>query len=293
MRTRIAVSVIVLSLIVAFGFAQSPSAEIRGFVTDEAGTVLAGVLVTLTGAEQRSTATDSNGEFVFRNLRAGNYELQFQLAGFQTASSKLTVSTRVERLTIKMSVGALTESVSVQSQTDNLRVAEQALGDASGTMRSGTGGGRGAGTGSGIGVGGGSGGGAYQRGAGVRRRRRPYPAGTTRTSIPKPTITSTRIRFAAYRPSRSRRSRSMSTPLATRTCGDSSITATFRRRTRCGSKRWSTISATTIRSRRRCAVLGHDRSCRLPVEYRSTGWCVGLKGREIRQRRTTAAIWSS
>ena len=167
MRTRIAVSVIVLSLIVAFGFAQSPSAEIRGFVTDEAGTVLAGVLVTLTGAEQRSTATDSNGEFVFRNLRAGNYELQFQLAGFQTASSKLTVSTRVERLTIKMSVGALTESVSVQSQTDNLRVAEQALGDASGTMRSGTGGGRGAGTGSGIGVGGGSGGGAYQRGAGV------------------------------------------------------------------------------------------------------------------------------
>ncbi len=37
MRTRIAVSVIVVSLIVAFVFAQSSPAEIRGIVTDESG----------------------------------------------------------------------------------------------------------------------------------------------------------------------------------------------------------------------------------------------------------------
>ena len=40
MRTRITLSVFVVSLVVAFGFAQSRPGEIRGIVADEVGTAI-------------------------------------------------------------------------------------------------------------------------------------------------------------------------------------------------------------------------------------------------------------
>jgi Ca-activated chloride channel family protein len=117
MRTRIALSILATSLLIAFGLAQSNPGEIHGVVTDVAGAFIPGVRVTLAGSEQRSATTDVRGEFAFRNLRAGPYELRFELAGFKTATTKVGVSTRVERLKIAMSIGAPTETVTVQADS--------------------------------------------------------------------------------------------------------------------------------------------------------------------------------
>ena len=117
MRTRIAVSILVASLVVALGLAQSNPGEIRGVVIDVAGAVLPGVHVTLTGPDKRSAVTDHRGEFAFRNLRSGRYELRFELAGFKAPLTEVAVSTRVERVKITMNVEAPAETVSVQADS--------------------------------------------------------------------------------------------------------------------------------------------------------------------------------
>ena len=205
MGTRIAVSVIVVSLIVAFVFAQSSPADIRGTVTDASGVRLAGVLVTLTGPEQHSTATDKNGEFAFPNLRTGAYDLRFQLAGFQTSVRQVNLSTRIEHLKITMSVATLAESLSFNATWQ--RVAACA---SSSPARQ------------------------RHRIRYWRRQRRwriparggvcrhpIYRAGTIPTSTRKPTTTSTKTRFAGFRRTRSRPSRSTSIRPLTQTSEDS------------------------------------------------------------------------
>jgi Ca-activated chloride channel family protein len=139
MRTRIAVSIGVVSVLVALVFAQSIPGEIHGIVSDEAGATLPGVLVTLTGPEQRSTTTDERGQFGFRKLRAGAYELGFRLAGFNTSSVKVTVSTRPEHVRIKMSVGYIAETLTVQGQADKRAAAQMADSGASAVFGSGLG----------------------------------------------------------------------------------------------------------------------------------------------------------
>jgi Ca-activated chloride channel homolog len=151
MRTRIAVSILVASLIVALGLAQSNPGEIHGVVIDVAGTALPGVQVTLTGPEKRSAVTDPRGEFAFRNLRPGPYELRLELAGFKTSTMNVGVSTRVERVTISMSIGVLTETVEVQADSSaKARTTRQAqevgvIGGVIGGLPGGTAGGYGGG----------------------------------------------------------------------------------------------------------------------------------------------------
>jgi Ca-activated chloride channel family protein len=149
MRTRIALSVLVTSLLVAFGFAQTNPGEIHGVVIDSAGAALPGVRVMLAGPEQRSTATDARGEFAFRNLPAGRYQLRFELAGFTAPVMDVGVATRVERVKVSMSVGGLSEKAAVQA--DSAQSTETAV------QRQG----RGVGFGIGTGVGGGVGGGTF------------------------------------------------------------------------------------------------------------------------------------
>ncbi len=153
MRTRIAVSVVVVSLIVAFVVAQTPPPEIRGTVTDSSGAALPGVLVTLTGPEQRSTVTSKNGEFAFQSLRLGAYDLRFQLAGYQTSVIQVDVSTRVEHLKVTMS--AETSAEQFMLQANELGASPSAHSQLLRDSRIG------------IGMVGGSGGGAYRPGAGM------------------------------------------------------------------------------------------------------------------------------
>jgi len=68
-------------------FAQRP-ASLRGQVTDQLGSVVVGVKVTLTGSkdQQQVTQTDSNGQYRFENIVPGTYSLAADQKGFATYS---------------------------------------------------------------------------------------------------------------------------------------------------------------------------------------------------------------
>src|SRR2546423_11656930 len=60
--------------------------SLRGQVTDQFGAVVVGATVTVTDAngKQQAIQTDSNGAYRFENLSAGAYNLSAQQKGFAT-----------------------------------------------------------------------------------------------------------------------------------------------------------------------------------------------------------------
>jgi len=91
---RIAFSVLVTLLFAGKGSGQSILGEIRGTVRDASGALVADavVLAALSGTgEQRKTATDSEGSFVFANLNAGTYEVRIDKQGFCPALTRNAV----------------------------------------------------------------------------------------------------------------------------------------------------------------------------------------------------------
>ena len=114
MRARIWTSILVALTLGALPLAQDQDGVISGVVIDASGAALPGVTVTLSGPEERTTVTDSRGEFVFVGLHGGQYQLESTLAGFTTVRRYVTVAGgRTERLTIEMRVGALEETITV------------------------------------------------------------------------------------------------------------------------------------------------------------------------------------
>ena len=147
MRTRMSVVVVVVWILVALASAQSDRAEISGTVVDTAGFVLPGVKVTLSGEENRSTVTDERGRYSFTNVRPGNYEVRFELAGFVTVANRVTASAgRPARLNARLALAALTETVTITGESPERAQQRSDTGVSSGL---------------GVGSGGGTGGGIY------------------------------------------------------------------------------------------------------------------------------------
>src|SRR5687767_1135364 len=68
-------------------FAQAPTAQISGRVTDTSGAVLPGVTVTATQTGTglvRTVVSNETGNFVIPNLPIGPYRLEATLQGFRT-----------------------------------------------------------------------------------------------------------------------------------------------------------------------------------------------------------------
>lgn len=78
-----------IGLLKNFGPAQTDSAKIVGYVTDRSGHhYIAGVTVELIDLDRglhRKARTDSNGEYVFADVRPSTYRLEASATGFQTA----------------------------------------------------------------------------------------------------------------------------------------------------------------------------------------------------------------
>jgi Ca-activated chloride channel homolog len=135
MRARIWSSILVTLFLIPLVAAQVQYAVITGVVTDSSGAVLPGVTVTLTGADQRTTLTNSRGEFTFVRLDGGEYQLEFFLSGFTTVRYELRLAGgRTERLTIQMAVGALQETVTVTGSTPTVDVQSSLRGVPAGQM---------------------------------------------------------------------------------------------------------------------------------------------------------------
>jgi outer membrane receptor protein involved in Fe transport len=112
----------VVSLFASLSAAQGVgSGTIQGKVTDESGASLPGVTVTLTGpalqVPQMVTTTETDGTYSFRDLRAGEYQVAYELSGFQRivrAGLRLTVGF-VAKVDATMKVNAIQESVTVSA----------------------------------------------------------------------------------------------------------------------------------------------------------------------------------
>ncbi|MBI4454889.1 MAG: TonB-dependent receptor [Acidobacteria bacterium] len=112
--------------------AQVTTATILGTVRDESGGVLPGVSVGVkhldTGAV-RAIVTDDEGRYHAPNLALGNYEVQAELAGFQTAvRSGLKVSLGQEAiLDFTMKVGEISEKVVVSGEAPLVQTASSTI----------------------------------------------------------------------------------------------------------------------------------------------------------------------
>jgi hypothetical protein len=102
--------------------AQSTNATLNGVVNDQTGAVVPGAELTLvnyaTGFEAKFTSNE-RGEFTFRNLTPGTYDLRITKQGFQNFVQKgiiLNINAIV-RVDAVMQVGGATETITVQGDT--------------------------------------------------------------------------------------------------------------------------------------------------------------------------------
>jgi outer membrane receptor protein involved in Fe transport len=119
------VFLVVATALSAFG--QENSGSIQGTVKDEKGAAIAGAEVTATSpslVREQTTTTDSQGNYVFRNLPVGTYSVQAGQTGFSTVK-KENVDVRLGaelRLDLEMPVGGVAGSVTVTSDADAIDV---------------------------------------------------------------------------------------------------------------------------------------------------------------------------
>ncbi|PYU83915.1 MAG: hypothetical protein DMG51_11370, partial [Acidobacteria bacterium] len=99
-------------------FAQD--ATVVGTVTDQSGSVMANVKITITNAETslaRTITTNDSGQYVAVDLRIGHYSVKAEASGFKVAEQKglvLNVGDR-RRVDFQMALGAAQETVTVEA----------------------------------------------------------------------------------------------------------------------------------------------------------------------------------
>jgi len=128
-----AIFFIVLSASVSVARAQTATGEVNGTVTDTSGGVVIGAAVKLTNQATKiedRVATNSDGYFVFINVKPGTYVLGVEAKGFkvtQISPFDVGVNQAVAH-TIKLEVGAITEQVVVNAEAVMLEGSTSDLG---------------------------------------------------------------------------------------------------------------------------------------------------------------------
>jgi len=132
-RARVGVCFLLLAgLILALSLAPAASAQnitgaIRGTVTDEQGSGVAGADVTITDSGTGYTRTeqsDKDGNFAFQSLPIGNYALKVSKDGFSAFEEKNIVLHVNDNLTVdaKLKVGARSETIEVTATTSQVEL---------------------------------------------------------------------------------------------------------------------------------------------------------------------------
>jgi hypothetical protein len=160
---------------------------LSGAVFDPSGAVVAraGVQVfAATGEVAATTSTDNQGRYEIGDLPAGNYRVEFSMAGFQkTVIQGLSLGGgREQAQNVTLQVGAATQTVTVTAESETLNAETASVGGTAGhagsggELGSGRGVGRSSGGGVGPGEGGGTGGGIFASGSGIAEARRAMSA---------------------------------------------------------------------------------------------------------------------
>ena len=114
------------ALIPIIGYAQSTFGDIRGTARDPGGFAVAQALVTLHNLDEntnRATATDSNGGYLFENLKPGRYEVSAAKEGFaKTPSFTIDLVARQSaRVDVSFSIQAVQQTVSVEAAAAQIK----------------------------------------------------------------------------------------------------------------------------------------------------------------------------
>ena len=113
--------------------AQTTTAGIDGFVTDESGARLPGVTLTATSAGtgmSRATVSDAEGRYGMSNLPPGSYDVTAELAGFGTAVRSQVVLQVGDalRISFTLAVGGIEQVVTVVGEVPLVQTTKSDLG---------------------------------------------------------------------------------------------------------------------------------------------------------------------
>jgi Carboxypeptidase regulatory-like domain/TonB-dependent Receptor Plug Domain len=122
---RYATLVVLLFLSTAFAHAQFDTAEVLGTIKDPSGASISGATVVLTDLAKGikvSHQTDTNGNYGFANVQAGEYTLDVQAQGFETSvTDRFTVNVGArQRVDVGLKLGTNSESVTVSGAASQL-----------------------------------------------------------------------------------------------------------------------------------------------------------------------------
>jgi hypothetical protein len=108
---------ILLVLFCSLALQAQITGDLKGTVTDPAGSSVPSAKITVTSkatGETRTVITDAMGQFAVNQLKIGTYEVKAEAAGFRVAITQaLTRSGETAVVVFKMEIGAITESVVV------------------------------------------------------------------------------------------------------------------------------------------------------------------------------------
>lgn len=99
-------------------YGQDTNASLSGTVTDQNNSAIPGAKLTLTNLTTGFTSSfvsDANGEFSFRDLRPGKYDLTTEATNFKSSVQRgieLSVN-QAARLDVHLAVGNTSETVTV------------------------------------------------------------------------------------------------------------------------------------------------------------------------------------
>src|SRR5438128_3203178 len=122
-----------LSIVTAcLAFGQTFTGSISGIITDPAGAIVAGAVITVTDTEKNTssrTTTNGTGFFVVPQLAPGTYRITAEQVGFRRYSlDSLPLSTQQSAtVNIVMALGAVTEQVEVTAEAQLLESATSTL----------------------------------------------------------------------------------------------------------------------------------------------------------------------
>jgi outer membrane receptor protein involved in Fe transport len=127
MRKAMASVCLALFVLLAPGVAygQAVYGNVVGTVTDPSGAAVPNAKVTITDTARAvsfSTQTNEDGNFTFRALIAGNYQVRIEAAGFKAALQAVTVSVDQEsRADVKLEVGDVSQVVEISAEAPLLK----------------------------------------------------------------------------------------------------------------------------------------------------------------------------
>ncbi len=124
-------------LLPVMGYAQSTFGDMRGTTRDPAGLALPQALVTLHNVDEnttRSVVSDDNANFLFENLKPGNYTLTASKEGFAASptTSVELVARQSARVDLSLSLAQVQQSVKVEAAAEQIDTENATVGDTRG-----------------------------------------------------------------------------------------------------------------------------------------------------------------